>query len=154
MVNSKLNLDSDFLVKESRSINFVAGGAMIAVFFICIMSREMDWYTYIFAAGVFLIPGALAIARGRKNDIIMKISRAGIYYGGEFVTDWKSFYDARVTDDMKIASIKDNFILKLRHYSADRNSIHTRDIPLSNKQDKAEEEIIEAIRFYYSASKW
>jgi hypothetical protein len=153
MTASKLNIDTDFLVKESRGINFVVGGAMLAVFFICMLSAEMDWYTYIFAAGVFLIPGALSIARGRKNEIIIRINKTGFYFGGELVTDWRSFHDARITDDLKIASIKDNFILKLRYYSADRNLIHTRDIPLTNKQDKAEEEIIEAIRFYYSANK-
>lgn len=153
MANSNLHIDKDFLVKESKGINFVVGGAMLGVFFICMLSAEMDWYTYILAAGVFLIPGALAIARGRKNEIIIKINKTGFYYGGELVTDWNLFYDAQVTDDLKIASIKDNFILKLRHYSADRNSIYTRDIPLANKQDKAEEEIIEAIRFYYAAGK-
>jgi len=153
MASSQLNTHTDFIVKESRGINLVLGGAMLGVFFICMLSTEMDWYSYIFAIGVFLIPGALAIARGRKNAVIMKINRTGIYHGGELVTDWKLFYDARVTDDMKIGSIKDNFVLKLRHYSADRTVIKTRDIPLTNKQDKAEEEIVEAIRFYYAVSK-
>jgi hypothetical protein len=153
MMRSKLNIDTDFLVKESRQINFVLGGAMIGVFFIIMFSAEMEWYTYVFAAGVFLIPGVIAIARGGKNSIVIRINRRGIYHAEVLITEWQFFYDAKVTEESKLASIKDNFILKLRHYAADRKTIQTRDIPLTNKQDRAEEEIIEAIRFYYSASK-
>jgi hypothetical protein len=83
----------------------------------------------------------------------MKINKSGIYYAGQLVTSWSLYYDAVVQDDSDVGSFKDNFVLNLRYYSANYSLLYTRSIPLTNTQDKSEEEIIEAIRFYYAASR-
>ncbi|HZF63536.1 MAG TPA: hypothetical protein VEZ55_03575, partial [Chitinophagaceae bacterium] len=88
-----------------------------------------------------------------RNATIIKINRSGFYYAGQLVTDWKLFYDAVVQDKMAVGSYRDNFILDIRYYSTDRSLLYTQSIPLTNTQDKAEEDIIEAIRFYYAASR-
>lgn len=144
---------NDFLVKESRSINYIAGGFLIAVFFVSLLFGSYDLSNYLFGVCILLLPGAIAIARGRRNRVIMKINKNGIYYAGQMVTNWTLYYDAVVADKRDAASFRDNFVLDLRYYSPDYSLMHTRSIPLTNSQDKSEEEIIQAIRLYYNAAR-
>ena len=153
MSESKLDAEKDFLVKESRTINFIAGGVLLGVFFISLTFGDYGWSNFLFAVCMFLIPGTIAIAKGRRNATIIKINKNGFYYAGQLVTDWTLFYDAVVQDKTEVGSYKDNFVLDLRYYSGDYTLVYTQSIPLTNNQDKAEEEIIEAINFYYEASK-
>lgn len=148
MSEQKLTAREDFLVKESKSINYIAGGILLAIFFISMMFGDYGWSNFLFALGIFLIPGVIMIARGRRNSTIIRINKTGFYYAGRLVTDWKMFYDAVVQEKSKVGSYRDNFILDLRYYSADYSLIYTKSIPLSNTQDKAEEDIIAAIQFY------
>jgi hypothetical protein len=149
----KFDADKDFLVKDSKTINFIAGGIMLAVFIIAMIFGEREWLNYVFATGVFLVPGIISIARGRRNVIIMRINKTGFYHSGKLVTTWPLFYDADVHDRTGVGGIKDNFILDIRYYSPDFSIIYTRSIPITNKQDKADEEIVEAIKFYCAVGK-
>lgn len=106
-----------------------------------------------FGLCLFLIPGAIAIAKGRRNAILITINKTGFYYGGKLITDWKLFCDATVYDRRAPGKYKDNFVMDLRYYSRDYNLIYTLNIPLTNNQDKAEEEIIEAITFCSTQSR-
>ena len=152
MSELKLDAEKDFLVKDSKTINFIAGGIMLAIFFVSMLFGDYGWSNYIFGICLFLIPGAIAIVRGRRNAIIMKINKSGFYCAGQLVTTWTLFCDAKAQDRTAIGSYKDNFVLDLRYYSPDFTILYTRSIPLTNTQDKAEEQIIEAINFYYAAS--
>jgi hypothetical protein len=152
MSESKLDAEKDFSVKESKTINFIAGGIMLAVFFISMLYGDYGWSNYIFSVCLFLVPGAIAVVRGRRNSTIMTINKIGFFYGGKQVTTWPLFYDAVVHDRTAVGSYKDNFVLDLRYYSPDFSLIYTYSIPLTNTQDKGEEGIIEAIKFYYATS--
>jgi len=148
MSEQKLTAEGEFLVKESKFINYILGGVSIAVFFVIMTFKDEGWSNYIFALGVFLIPGAYAIVKGRGNSTIIRINKTGFFYAGKLISDWKLFYDAEFREKLEVGSFKDNFILDFRYYSDDRLWIYTKSIPLTNTQDKAEEEIIEAIQFY------
>jgi hypothetical protein len=154
MDESKLTIEQDFLVKESQSINYIAGAALLVVFFVSMSFGDYGWRNYLVAIGLFLIPGAIALAKGQRNSIIIKINKTGFYYAGKFITDWKSFYDARIREKMETGSYEDNFILDLRYYSTDRSLVYTLSIPLTNTQDRSEEEIIEAINFFCHDGKY
>lgn len=130
----------------------MAGGIMLTVFFVSMLFEDFGWGNYLYALCLFLIPGAIAIAKGRRNAVIMVINKTGFYYAGKQVTDWKLFYDAVVRHELVPGSYNDTFVLDIRFYSPDYTLLYTKSIPLTNNQDKAEEEIIEAINFYYKAS--
>jgi hypothetical protein len=148
MTEQNFNPEGDFTVKESKTINYVAGGVMILIFAIAMIFGDLGMSNFIFALGIFLIPGAIAIGRGISNSTIIRINKTGFYYSGKLITDWNLFHDAEVQDKLQVGSYKDNFILDLSYYSIDYTIIYTKNIPLTNTQDKAEEEIIEAIQFY------
>jgi hypothetical protein len=153
MGEQKLDIEGQFLVKESKTINFIAGGVMVALFFGTMMFADYGWSNFLFSLFLFLVPGVVAIAKGRRNGTIIRINKNGFYHAGKLVTDWKLFYDAQFYDRMKVGRFSDNFVLDLRYYSSDYSLIYTRSIPLDNSQDKAEEEIIEAIQFYCNAGR-
>lgn len=119
MSKSKLDLEKNILVKESRSIKFIAGGVLLAVFFMFMLFDVYGWINYLMSLCMFLIPGAIAIAKGRRNAVKIKINKTGFYYGGKLVNGWKLFYDAVVKDKKAIGSYRDNFILEIRYYSSD-----------------------------------
>ncbi|ANE51935.1 hypothetical protein [Flavisolibacter tropicus] len=149
----ELTAEGEFVVRESKITNFIFGGAMLAVFFVSLFFGDYGWGNYLMGACIFLIPGAIAIAKGRRNTTIIRINKTGVYYAGRLVTDWNRFYDAVVRDKMQAGSYNDNFVLDLRYYAFDYSLLCTESIPLTNTQDKGEEEIIEAISFYKNLSK-
>jgi hypothetical protein len=152
MKQPKLDENGNFLVRESKTINFIAGGVMLTVFFVSMTFGDYGWGNYLLALCVFLIPGAIALAKGKRNAVIIIINHTGFYYAGKLVTDWSRFYDAVVQDKREPGSYKDNFVLDIRFYSSDHSLLYTKSIPLTNNQDKAEEEVIEAINFFYKAN--
>jgi len=148
MAESTLDIEQDFLVKDSKTTNYIIGVALLAVFVVSMSYGDYGWSNYLMAICLFLIPGAVAIAKGQRNTIIIRINKTGFFYAGKLITGWKLFYDATVQDKAATGSYKDNFVLVFRYYSADHALIYTLNIPLTNTQDKSEEEIIEAINFF------
>jgi hypothetical protein len=153
MNQTNLDAEGNFLVKESKSTNYIVGALLLAVFFISLSFGDYGWSNFLFGICIFLVPGTVAIARARRNSVIMKINATGFYYYGKLIAPRNLFKDAEVQDKTPVASYKDNFQLYFRYYSADCSLIYTRIIPLTDTQDKADEEIMEAIWFYYDASK-
>ncbi|HEU4472829.1 MAG TPA: hypothetical protein VFR58_17165 [Flavisolibacter sp.] len=153
MSQPKLDENGEFLVKDSKSINLLIGVIMIAIFFISQFVGDYGWSNFLMGTGLFLVPGAVAISRARRNTVIMRINKTGFYYGTQLIAGWDLFYDARVHDRMGVGNFRDNFVLDFRYYSEDRALIYTRSIPLTNTQDKAEEEVIQAIQFFCDAGR-
>jgi hypothetical protein len=53
-----LDIEQDFLVKESRTINTMAGVALLAVFLVSLSFGDYGWYSYL-----FLFPFSLYLAQ-------------------------------------------------------------------------------------------
>ena len=150
MNESKLNADADFIVKESKATNYAVGIVLVAVLFISLSVGDFGWGNYLDGLLLLLIPGAFYLARAKRNPTIIKINKSGFYYAGKLITDWEHFYSAVLSqDDEQVGSIKDDFILILKYYSLNNDRMYKMTIPLTNTQDKAEEEIMSAIDFYY-----
>ena len=154
LVNETLrNAEADFLVKESKGFNYFIGILLLIIFVVAIALGDYGWSNYLSAMALFLIPAAFFIAKARGNAVRIKINKSGFYYNGALITSWDRFIDARLTQDLVPGSIKDNFIILIRYYGHDPAEAYWSKIPLSNTQDKADEEIIAAIDFYYKASR-
>jgi hypothetical protein len=96
MNEQKLDEDGEFLVKESISINLIAGGTLLLIFITAMLVANIIWSSYWDALWLFLIPAAFFLARARKNTTIIVINKTGFYYRDKLVTDWKLFFDAAV----------------------------------------------------------
>jgi len=153
MEPSTLDIEQDFLVQESKSINNMAGFALLCVFLASMSFGDYGLYSYLMSIFLFLIPGVIFLAKAQRPSLIIKINKSGFFYAGRFITGWDLFYDATVHDKMITGSYKDNFVLAFRYYAPDYSLIYTLSVPLTNTQDKSEEEIIEAINFFCQADK-
>ena len=151
MTKSNLNINKDFIVRESVAVNLAAGLFLVLVFMISMAVADFGWGHFLQGAVLLLLPGAFYLARAKRKAIIMRINKTGLYYSGRLFTSWTNFLGARVTQEEIVGSIQDNFILIVRHYNEHSTECSVK-IPLNNTQDKAEEEIIEAINFYYSST--
>lgn len=103
--------------------------------------------------GLFLIIPALAIiVRGFRNRIIMVINKNGFCYYGQLLTDWDHYISQEFIDDgpsMSGSGAKDKFYVLIKYYKEGQPGYYGRKIRLTDSQDKSEEEIIAAIKFYY-----
>ncbi len=77
----------------------------------------------------------------------MTINKNGFFHYGKLITNWNNFIDVAVKEEEKMFSIKDNFALFIKYYKDGEPGHFGRKIKLTNTQNKAEEEIIAAIKF-------
>lgn len=146
----QFSADADFIVKESKKMRLIIGLFLLA--FAAVIAKD-----YIWMALVVAIPGIASLLASRRNQVIMKINKTGFYYYGKLLTDWKNFVSAEFMDEMPVlvsgsAGLADKFSLYIKYYKHDKPGCFGRKIPLTNTQDKSEEEIIAAVRFYYRNS--
>lgn len=150
----QLDPNKPFVVRDSMGVNIFIGLVFLAMFISTFFNNDPDAkggfdFKFLYLA---IIPAILFFKKGFTNRICIVINRKGIYHFGDLITTWDDFIDARVDQDQKVLSIQDNFVLYVR-YRQPGNKMFRSKIPLRNTQNKAEEEIIEAIRFFYAIHK-
>ncbi|GAB4092973.1 hypothetical protein [Flaviaesturariibacter terrae] len=96
---------------------------------------------------IAVVPAYIFIRKIRSKLEIMKIDAAGFTYYGKRLFTWPQFVSGQVVEEPGVSRFNANFKLHLKYYREDGNLYH-RKLPLSNTQNKAEEEIIAAIRYY------
>ena len=92
-----------------------------------------------------------ALVRTSKDITIMKI-KTGFYYYGQLITDWDHFISEEFIDDGPASprsGAVDRFYLMIKYYKEGESGYYGRKIRLTDNQDKSEEEIIAAVKFYY-----
>jgi hypothetical protein len=146
----QFSADADFVVKESKKMRLIFGIFLLA--FAAVIAKD-----YIWMALVVAIPGTASLLASTRNQVIMKINKTGFFYYGKLLTDWNHFVSAEFMDEMPVllsgsAGLSDKFSLYIKYYKLDQPGCFGRKIPLTNTQDKSEEEIIAAVRFYYRNS--
>jgi hypothetical protein len=149
--DDQFNFDSDFLVRESKNMNIVAG------IFILILS--IPAFSMHVLAGVAVVIFAIsAFVKSTRDQTIIKINKQGFYYYDELITDWEHFISEEFIDELPLpsrnnAGVNDQFFLMIKYYKDGYPGHYGRKIPLTDNQDKAEEEIIAAVKFYYKNSR-
>ncbi len=142
--------EGDFVVKESKTMRLVIGLLLLAISIYMIKSSVV--------IGIVIAIAAIAsFIASTKDRVIMTISKRGFFYYGSLLTNWKNFVSAEFIDEAPTISssstgFSDKFSLFIKYHKDDQPGCFGRKIPLTNTQDKSEEEILAAIRFYYRNS--
>ena len=150
--DDKFNADEDFHVRESKGCNLSMGIILLIVSIFIIVADvtgNLGGSVFVKVFYFLLIPAVMFIRRGAANQTIMTINRNGIIYAGKLLTTWDNFIDVKLIQEERMMAIQDNFQLFIKYYKDGSPGYFGRKIPLTNTQDKAEEEIIAAIKFYY-----
>jgi hypothetical protein len=143
-----LNADEDFVVKESMGVNLFVSLAFFAMFLYALYDNIEHGQEGIHLKILFiaLIPAFLFLRKALSKHRDITINKNGIYINNRLLTNWNNFIEAKIIQREIILSIQDNFTLFITYQEGSR--VFRDKIPLRNTQNKAEEEIIEAIRFY------
>lgn len=145
--DDQFDADADFVVKESKKMHLVIG-ILLLIFSVIFFQGSV-----LFGAGA-AVAGIVSLLKSRKDQIIMKVNGTGFFYYGKLITSWRNFVSVDFIDEPPAISssstgLSDKFFLALKYYKDDRPECFARKFSLTNTQDKSEEEIIAAIRFYY-----
>jgi hypothetical protein len=147
---TQFQADADFVVKESKKMRRIIGGFFFL--FSLFILKESIWIGLL--VGVIGI-GTLVVSM--RNETVMTINREGFFYYNQLLTNWTNFVSAEFLDELPVplsgsAGLSDQFFLYIKYHKNDKPGCFALKIPLTNTQDKAEEEILAAIRFYYRNS--
>jgi hypothetical protein len=149
--DDQFNAESDFLVRESKNMKVITG-ISLSLFSLAAFSVNA------FAGLIVLLSAIAVFAKTRVDRTIMKINKQGFYYYGELITDWDHFISEEFIDELPFSSrgsprTTDQFFLMIKYYKDGYSGYYGRKIQLTDDQDKAEEEIIAAVKFYYNNSR-
>ena len=150
MAKTPVYKNQTFQVKESAAINFFVSGFLFVLIITALVTgvlQQPDVSSIIFV-GVLTIPAVLAFRKGLKGKVIIEVNGNGIHYHGKQLTDWTCFIRAQYKEEPKLAAFQDNFILYIEFHRLAEARNYISKIPLTNTQDKSEEEIIAAINHF------
>ena len=155
MSKKPLTPDSQFTVGEEKVLVFLLAGLFLALFLYGLIEaiskgfKNLDYSSMIFVIALSL--SFLFFNKGRSKRVFIRINKKGIYQDEKLVTTWPDFIKAYVTQDQKVFSVQDNFVLMVEYKRG--NTGYKRKIPLGNTQNKSEEDIVAAIKFFLNKSR-
>ena len=148
MGKNQLGKDSQFIVGEEKVLNYILAVLCFALFLYGIIDaagrhfKNIDYQSFIFALA--LAPAYLFFKKARSKIIFIRINKNGIYQEGKLITGWSTLLKAYISQKEKksLFSIQDNFILVVEYTKKDVvKQVFRSKIPLTNTQNKSEEEI-------------
>jgi hypothetical protein len=135
-----------FVVKESVTLDYGLAGFFTLLGLLTIGTSG-------FRVGIFsLIAAAYFLYKGVVNREALRVDCNGIYQNRKLVTTWHNFAEAFATQvriDGEIAAV---FVLIIRYYKEGITGSFRMTIPLTDTQNKSEDEILAAIRRFYQLS--
>ena len=158
MPKTPLTINSEFIVGEEKLLNNIVAFLFFGLFLYGLVdairtgiSNLQFWHLlFLFA----LVPTALFIRKARSKRIYIRINKNGIYQDEKLVTNWNNFLNAYISQkEAKYISIRDNFILVVEYLKEGSPKGFRRKIPLTNTQNKSEEDVLAAVKFFWNQSK-
>jgi len=157
MPKKTLTNDSEFIVGEEKALVYFLAIAFLGLFLyglIDMIVRRFSNISYLdFVFIVALLPALLFWRKGRSNHIYIRVNKKGIYQDEKLVTNWPNFLNAYIAQKEKTISIQDNFQLVVEHLKDGYTDGFRRKIPLTNTQNKSEEDVLAAIKFFWQENK-
>ena len=155
MAKIPLTNDSEFVVGEEKVINYAMAVFFLALFLYGLIDainrhfRNIDYQSYIFALA--LVPVIYCLRRAHSKRVYIRINKTGIYHHEQLVTGWPNFLKAFIAQKEKKSffNILDNFLLIVEYRKDGHKDGFRSKIPLTNTQNKSEEEVLEAVKFFW-----
>lgn len=154
-----LSKDSEFLVGEEKVLNYILGSLCFALFGYGVFDAarrhftNIDYQSFVFALA--LAPALLFFRKARSKRVFIRVNKTGIYQDEQFVTGWPGLLKAYIAQKEKKSffNIQDNFLLVVEYRKDGSKEGIRRKIPLTNTQNKSEEEVLEAVNFFWKEYK-
>ncbi|MBK7560689.1 MAG: hypothetical protein IPP43_08880 [Chitinophagaceae bacterium] len=148
-----LSKESEFVVGEDKVLVTILATLFFALFLYGLIDAllhhftKLDYQSFIFM--IALAPALLFFIKAKNKRVYIRINKTGIYQEEQLVTGWSDFLNAYISQKDKVISIQDNFILVVEYRKDGVEKGFRRKIPLTNTQNKSEEEVLEAVKFFW-----
>ena len=153
MANKALTIDSEFVVGEEKILNYILGFLFLIIFVLGLvpslkhsLSTERIFDYLLMMA---LLPAFMFLSKARSKRVYIRVNRKGIFQDEQLVTGWDNFLKAYIKEKPVTLRWRDNFMLVIEFTKDDPAKGFRRFIKLTNTQNKSEEDIIAAIRFFW-----
>lgn len=153
MSKKKLTHDSEFVVGEDKVLDYILAVLFFALFVYGMIDSIKHGFLKITLTGLFilaLVPTIILVAKAKSRRVYIRVNKTGIFQDEQLVTRWANFLNASVTQKEVVLSIQDNFLLVVEYLKEGEEKGFRRKIPLTNTQNKSEEEVLEAVRFFWN----
>jgi hypothetical protein len=153
MAKSPLTKDSEFIVGEEKVLVYILAVLFLGLFIYGLVDAilrgftKLSYTSYLFFFA--LLPAFIFFRKGRSNMVYLRINKNGIYENERLLTPWQGFLNAYLTQQKKLINVQDNFQLVVEYTKDNSGQGFRRKIPLTNTQNKSEEEVLEAIKFFW-----
>ena len=148
-----LSNNSEFVVGEDKVLDYILASLFFGLFLYGLIDAirqdftKLNYVNYLFI--IALLPAILFFRKAKTRRIYIRINKTGIYQDEKLVTGWSTLLNAHITQKEKVFSIQDNFMLVVEYLKDGIEKGFRRKIPLTNTQNKSEEEILEAVKFFW-----
>jgi hypothetical protein len=157
MGKNQLTKESQFIVGEDKVLDYVIAFLFFGLFSYGLIDAILKGFTnFNYLSFIFLlalVPAIMSFARAKNKWIYIRINKTGIYQNEKLITGWSNLLNVYVDQKEVVLSIRDNFILVVEYRKDGFKQGFRRKIPLTNTQNKSEEEIMEAVRFFWKENK-
>lgn len=157
MGKTPLTKETEFIVGQEKVLNYVMGCIFLALFLYGLVDpikhhfKNIDYQSIVFvlalAAAIYCFKGA------QSKRVYIRVNKTGIYQDEKLVTDWPGLIKVYISQREKtgLINLLDNFILVVEYRKDHTKAGLRRKIPLTNYQNKSEEEVLEAVQFFWKA---
>ena len=152
MAKKTLTRDSEFVVGEEKILNYILAFLFLVLFVLGLVpsvknnisvNRMLDYLLML-----ALLPCFMFFSKARSKRVFIRVNRKGIFQDEQLVTGWDNFLKAYIEEKPVALRLRDNFVLVIEFTKDDPTKGFRRFIKLTNTQNKSEEDIIAAIRFF------
>ncbi len=165
-MSQELNVKIPFQVRQMSSGSFalVSLYFIIAFFLLTLIIFYSSNINIVILCVVFTALGIYNASVKHKNDkIFIEIDAMGIWVHDKEVTDWSNYKGAYIT--VKFDDDYDNYnsnfigrnanrvlqrVINIEHYKNGQSGYFIHQLLFNGSEDKVEEEVIDAIEFYYN----
>jgi len=152
-----LNKDSEFIVGEDKVLDYIVATLFFGLFLYGLIDAilkhfvKMNYLNFLFALA--LAPAIILFAKAKSKRIYIRINKTGIYHDEQFVTSWSNLLHIYLDQKEVVLTIQDNFILVVEYLKDGFEQGFRRKIPLTNTQNKSEEDVLAAVKFFWNQYK-
>ena len=154
MATKPLTIDTEFIVGEEKVLDFILATLFFGLFvygWVEAIVQDFKNETYIrYLCFSALLPASYFFKKGMSKRIYIRINKTGIYQDEKLVTVWSNFLKAYVNqkENTRLINIQDNFQLVVEFLKEGEDKGFRRKIPLTNTQNKSEEDVLAAVMFF------
>ena len=156
MAKTSLTKESEFVVGEDKVLVYILALLFFGLFLYGLIDAIKKGFSKLTLNALFvlaLVPASLFFAKARNKRIYVRVNKTGIYQDEKLVTVWSNFLNAYISQkEPRFIRLQDNFILVVEYLKEGHEKGFRRKIPLTNTQNKSEEDVLAAVRFFWNES--